>query len=126
LSNNVAPDFFAAGHLGKSGMSLTFTAVAPFGEIPKGGNKAYKVSGHDILICLAGDEVYAVANLCSHQQAALEGGTMRGCFLFCPLHGVRYDLRDGTTKAKLAKGPIATYPTRVENGIIEVALEPGS
>jgi 3-phenylpropionate/trans-cinnamate dioxygenase ferredoxin subunit len=103
-------------------MSSVFTAVAAMAEIPRGGNKAFKVDGHDILICAAGDDFYAVKNQCTHQQSALEGGAMRGCYLFCPLHGLRFDLRDGSAKGKLAKGPVATYPVRLRDGMIEVAL----
>lgn len=103
-------------------MSLVFTAVAAIAEIPQGGNKAFKVDGQDVLICSVADDFYAIKNLCTHQQATLEGGAMRGCFLFCPLHGVRFDLRDGASKGKLAKGPVATYPVRVRDGMIEVAI----
>lgn len=104
-------------------MSLVYTTVAAVADIPSGGNKAFKVGDHDVLICSVGEDIYAIRNICTHQLAALEGGAMRGCFLFCPVHGVRFDLRDGSSKGKLAKGPVTTYPVRVRDGMVEVALD---
>lgn len=103
-------------------MSLVFTRVAAVEAVPKGGNKAFKVNDLDILLCSVGDDFYAIKNMCTHQLAALEGGAMRGCYLFCPVHGVRFDLRDGSPRGSLAKGPVQTYPVRVQDGMIEVAL----
>ena len=40
--------------------------------------------------------VYAVDAMCPHQYAPLIGGDVENCLLTCPLHGWRFDLRDGT------------------------------
>ena len=64
-------------------------------ELANNDSRAVTINGSKVLICRAAGELYAVENRCTHQEAELEGGRIRGCFISCPLHGVRFDLRDG-------------------------------
>ncbi len=104
-----------------SGTKYHFVAMAK--DIPPGKNKAYQVEDHDILICHAKDEFFAVENLCSHAMAPLEGGRQRAYRLICPLHGASFDVRDGSVKGQPAFEPIRSYPIRVVEDRIEVALD---
>lgn len=104
-------------------MSRQFIPVAPLADIPVRGNKAFEVAGENILICHTEVGVFAVDNKCSHQASALEGGIIKKCFLYCPEHAARFDLRDGSTKGKLTKESIPTYEVRVVDGRVEVALD---
>lgn len=97
--------------------------VAMTEDVAAGKNKAYIVEDHDILICNSKDEYFAVENLCSHAMAPLEGGRQRAYRLICPLHGASFDVRDGSVKGQPAFQPIRTYPLRVVDGRIEVALD---
>ena len=96
--------------------------VAALSDVPDGGNRAFDVDGESILICRTKSGIFAAANKCSHAESALEGGIMKGSFLFCPLHGARFDLRDGSTKGQLTKTPIRTYPVRLDGERILVDL----
>ena len=80
------------------------------------------INGRKILICRAGGALYAVENRCTHQEAELEGGRIRGCFISCPLHGVRFDLRDGNPMGQLTREALPTFEVRVIDGMIEVAV----
>lgn len=91
-------------------------------ELPAGRSHALEIAGSNILLCHAGGEFYAVENRCSHQGSPLEGGRIRNCFISCPLHGARFDLRDGTSSDRMARHPIATYPVRVVDGVVEVGV----
>lgn len=104
-------------------MSRQFVPVAPLTDIPVKSNKAFKVAGENILICHTEMGVFAVRNRCSHQASLLEGGIIKKCFLYCPEHAARFDLRDGSTKGKLTKESIRTYEVRVVDGRIEVAVD---
>jgi 3-phenylpropionate/trans-cinnamate dioxygenase ferredoxin component len=85
-------------------------------EIPHNGNKAFDVGGLSILICNTAKGWFAVENLCSHAAERLEGGIIKGPYLFCPAHSARFDLRDGTTNGALTKCAISTYPLTLEAG----------
>lgn len=84
-------------------------------------SKTVEVGGEQILVCNANGEFYAVQHMCTHQRAELEGGRIRNCMISCPLHGARFDLRDGSTKGQLTNISLKTYPVRVVDGFVEVA-----
>lgn len=104
-------------------MSERFVAVAAIDDIPENGNLAFVIKGHDILICRSEAGLFAVGNRCSHAQSELEGGIVRGPYLFCPMHGARFDLRNGTTASKLTNESIPTYDVRVADGRVEVKID---
>ncbi len=100
-----------------------FRAVFADSELPNNDSRAVLVDGREVLICRADGELYAVENRCTHQNAELEGGRIRGCFISCPLHGVKFNLRDGMPTGQLTRLPLPTYQVRLVDGMIEVGLE---
>jgi 3-phenylpropionate/trans-cinnamate dioxygenase ferredoxin subunit len=75
---------------------------------------AFTVEGRSVLVCRSSAGVFAVENQCSHAMSPLEGGKVRGPHIFCPLHGVRFDLRDGSPSGALTKAPIMVYPVHLD------------
>jgi 3-phenylpropionate/trans-cinnamate dioxygenase ferredoxin component len=96
--------------------------VAALDEVGEGANKAFDVAGRSVLVCRTTSGVFAVENMCSHAFAFLEGGKVKGPHIFCPLHGVRFDMRTGAPSGNLTKKPIAVYATAVEDGAVFVEL----
>lgn len=96
--------------------------VAALNDVPVGGNKAFDVSGKSVLLCRSSSSVFAAENMCSHAYALLEGGKMKGAYLFCPLHGVRFDLRSGAPSGTLTKKSITVYQVSVEGDEVFVEL----
>lgn len=99
-----------------------FIAAFPAEELETNKSRPVELGGKKILVCNAGGELYAVENRCTHQEAELSGGRIRGCFISCPLHGVRFNLKDGEPMGTLTRVPVPTFPVRVENGMIEVEV----
>ena len=81
--------------------------------VPENGSHAVTVDGVDLLIVRSVAGLFAIENMCSHAYSLLEGGKVKGPYIFCPLHGVRFNLRDGTPSGNLTKKPITVYPTDV-------------
>lgn len=102
---------------------MSWVRLAPEFEIEEGSNRAFDVAGKQVLVARAPMGLFAVGAICSHQYTPLEGGKMKACFLFCPLHGVRFDLRDGKPAGTLTDQPLPTYAVKVEDGHIWVDLE---
>jgi 3-phenylpropionate/trans-cinnamate dioxygenase ferredoxin subunit len=102
---------------------MAFQRIAALAEVPAGASKAFEFGGTRILVAHAPMGLFAVGAICSHQQQELEGGKMKACFLFCPLHGVRFDLRDGKPSGTLTDQPIPTWPVKVEGEDILVDLD---
>jgi 3-phenylpropionate/trans-cinnamate dioxygenase ferredoxin component len=87
-------------------------------ELPVGTNRAFDVNGETILIARTASGLFAVENRCSHALQALEGGKMKAVHIFCPLHGVRFDMRDGRPSGTLTDKPIRTWPVKIVDGMI--------
>ncbi|WP_425407901.1 Rieske (2Fe-2S) protein [Hyphococcus sp.] len=105
-------------------MTEGFVKAASVSDIAENENKAFKLGDVDVLICNTKEGFFAVQNECTHQLTELEGGRVRGCFIFCPLHGQRFNLKDGTPIGQLTDKPIKTYPVKIDGDDILVCPEP--
>lgn len=83
--------------------------IADLSDIPRNTNKAFNIEGMSILICHTERGLFAVKNQCTHQKYKLEGGRMKSCYLFCPKHSVRFDLRTGKPAGTLVQEPVKTF-----------------
>lgn len=101
-----------------------YQVVANVSAIDVGKKLCVSVAGREILLCRTADGFFAIANMCSHAEATLDSGRMRGHRILCPLHGAAFDVRDGKALSPPAIAPIATYPVRVEGDNVLVAIPP--
>ena len=89
-------------------------------DLPEGTLTGVDVEGRKVLLHRSGEQVTALDDVCSHAGGRLSRGSLAGCAVECPLHGSRFDLRDG----RIVRGPAhhrqPVLPTRVRNGWIEV------
>ena len=77
--------------------------------------------GTAILLCRVGDEVHAVADLCTHEDVSLSLGSLCGHRLRCPLHGSAFDVRTGEALEEPAEEALDTWPVEIEDGWVVVA-----
>ncbi|MDG1311894.1 MAG: Rieske 2Fe-2S domain-containing protein [Porticoccaceae bacterium] len=104
-------------------MATTDTLI-PATDITDNQTVPVTLDGKNILICKANGDFYAVDNMCTHQRAELTGGRIRNCYLACPLHGVRFDLRTGKPMGELTRVPLKTYDVSLaDNGNLRIELE---
>lgn len=99
--------------------------IASLTDVPDNGGKAFDVGEKSVLVCRTPSGLFAMDNMCSHAFAYLEGGKVKGPHIFCPLHGVRFDMRDGTPSGTLTRKPIPVYPAIVEGGDVYVDMPDG-
>ena len=97
--------------------------LGPLDAVPNNGNRAFDVGGKPILVARTPLGLFAVGGICSHQQQLLDGAKQKACFIFCPLHGVRFDLRTGSPAGALTDKLIPTYPVGVADGQLWVDLD---
>lgn len=83
---------------------------------------AVTIADQDVLVCHTRDGFFAVENMCSHQLQKLEGGKIKACYIFCPVHGQRFNLKDGATFGQLTKKPIKTFETKILEDAVWVRL----
>ena len=96
--------------------------IAALADLAPSGGTPVDVAGRSLLVCRSGAGVFVIENQCSHQLAKLEGGKVKGPHIFCPLHGVRFDLRDGKPNGTLTDKPIAVFRTTVVDDVVYANL----
>ncbi len=79
--------------------------------------------GHKITLIRLSDGLYALDDTCSHAQASLAEGEIKGDNVKCPLHGAEFDIRTGQVKSFPAVVGVGKYDTKIENDVIYVNCE---
>ncbi len=69
----------------------------------------FTLGSEDVCVARIGDEVFAVADICSHAEASLSEGDVKGYKIECWLHGAEFDLRSGEVLTPPAFEGIETY-----------------
>ncbi len=69
-----------------------------------------------------GDQYYATDGLCTHESTPLADGLVMGYVIECPKHNGRFDYRTGEGKGAPICINLATYPVKVEGGVVYVDL----
>ena len=102
-----------------SGPSRWVRALAE-DELPDRVPTGVEVEGRRVLLYRTNGELHALDNVCSHAGGVLSRGEVEDCTVTCPLHGARFDLRDGHIVRGPAHHPQPVLPTRARNGWIEI------
>jgi 3-phenylpropionate/trans-cinnamate dioxygenase ferredoxin subunit len=104
-------------------MANQFVKAAQLSQIPPGKMKCVSVNGRRVLLANAGGTIFAADEMCTHEDASLCLGSLKGELLKCPLHGSRFDLRTGAVLDEPAEVPLRVYAVKVEGQDILVNLE---
>jgi len=67
------------------------------------------LNGTPVRVTRIGDEVFAIADTCSHSEASLSEGDVTGFKIECWLHGAEFDLRTGEVATPPASIPVETF-----------------
>lgn len=101
----------------------TYQTVAKVGEVPEGEAIPVEVEGRAIALVLDDGVYYAIDDNCPHQGAPLCDGLVAGKTITCSWHGWQFSLEDGRWMDS-PRIKIGTYPVRVVDGEIQVAVPP--
>ena len=102
---------------------MAYTKVCALADVPSDEGLAVTVGPLDVVVTRAGEELFALQDLCSHAAVALSEGEVADCQIECWLHGSRFDLRTGKPTGLPATEPVATFPVEVRDGDVYVDTE---
>jgi len=102
----------------------TFQPALPITDVGMGRMRSCKLGTRETVVCHTRDGVFALENTCTHAFARMSEGYLKGTRIICPLHGATFDVRTGRVLGGPTPVPLPAYPTRVVNGVIEVAVPP--
>lgn len=104
-------------------MSKNYVKLASLDELSTSKLMRVTARAHDICLAYIDGSVYAVDDMCSHEDASLSKGSLHENCVKCPLHGSRFDLQTGEALDEPAEDPINTYEVKVVDDDIFVILQ---
>lgn len=98
--------------------------VASLSDILPGRTLKISTTKGDILLANVDDKIYAVDDMCTHEDSSLSLGCLKGELISCTLHGSRFNVRTGQPMEEPATEPLKRYNVRVVNGRLQICLDP--
>jgi 3-phenylpropionate/trans-cinnamate dioxygenase ferredoxin subunit len=103
-------------------MKQEFVEAGKAGELAPGTMKRVDLRGRRILLVNVAGRICAVDDTCTHEEASLSTGVLRGELVKCPLHGSRFNVCTGKALEEPAEEDLRTYPVRLEGERILVGM----
>jgi nitrite reductase/ring-hydroxylating ferredoxin subunit len=101
-----------------------FVEVVKVDDVSPGSATVVDVKGVEIALINQGGEFYAIGNECTHAGAPLgEGELIEENQLECPLHGSVFDITTGEPVVGPADEPVPSYPVKVQDGVVKIAVD---
>jgi 3-phenylpropionate/trans-cinnamate dioxygenase ferredoxin component len=98
--------------------------LGPLAELAPGTARKVVVGDHRIAVVRIDDDVYAIGDVCTHQDISLSEGEVlpEDRTIECWKHGSAFSLETGEPEALPATKPVPVYEARVVDGEIEVVI----
>jgi len=106
-------------------MTEEFIEAGKAGELGPGTMKRVDLRGRRILLANVQGRYCAVDDTCTHEDASLSTGVLKGDLVRCPLHGSRFNVCTGKALEEPAEDDLRTYPVRLQEGRILIGLPRG-
>ncbi len=103
---------------------MTAVRVCSLNDLKEDLPAGFEVDGVPVVLVRQGEQVYALADVCSHAEIALSEGEVTGKGLECWLHGSCFDLRTGEPSSPPASEPVDTYAVQIDGE--DVYVDPTS
>jgi 3-phenylpropionate/trans-cinnamate dioxygenase ferredoxin subunit len=91
-------------------------------QLTEGKPVLLEKDGKSICVARVGNEVFAIADTCSHSDASLSEGDVTGFKIECWLHGAEFDLRTGEALTLPANIPQETYAVSIDGNAVTVEI----
>ncbi len=104
---------------------MDFVNIGALDEFPDEGMVQVTVRGEPLGIYRIGETVYAIHDMCTHEETFLTGGEFDADDreVECPLHGSRFSVDTGGVRILPATKPVAAYQVKIEGGNVFVGPE---
>jgi len=109
-------------YIEKDPSECEFVQIASLEDLPNGERLFFEVDEKKIVVFNIGGILYALGDVCTHDDGPLGDGEIEGMDIICPRHGARFDIRTGEAILLPAAVDIPAYPVRIVDGMIEVGI----
>ena len=95
-------------------------SIPDFTAPAEGELTSVRVDGHPIALAVAGGDLLAFDDTCTHAQCSLADGEVEGRTVVCPCHAGTFDMTTGAVLAGPPKTALRTSPARLVDGALEL------
>jgi len=99
-----------------------FSRACALSEVPEDGALGVEIGGVPVAIVRAGGEVFAIRDVCSHEEVPLSEGEVYDQTVECWLHGSCFDLRSGKPTGPPATKAVPVYQVKIDGDDVCVAI----
>ena len=99
-----------------------FYEVCPVSELENGGRLFVEIDGRAVVLFNIAGQVFAIGDICTHDDGPLGDGELEGDRIVCPRHGAEFEVRTGRAVQMPAVVDIPAYPVRIQGGTIFIGL----
>jgi len=100
----------------------SFYTVTKVEDLPPGERLFVEIGDVSIVVFNIAGKLFAIGDICTHDDGPLGDGELDGHQIICPRHGARFDVRNGKVLSLPAVVDIPTYPVRITEDDIEVGV----
>ena len=101
-----------------------FVTVGRVSEIPEGEVRTIDLDRCSIALChVKGGGIYALDNVCSHDDGPLGAGALLEECIECPRHGALFSVKTGDPVTLPAVQKVETYEVRIQDDEIQVKID---
>jgi nitrite reductase/ring-hydroxylating ferredoxin subunit len=101
-------------------MREVWVTVASLPEVPEGGTLVVDVAGEAVCLYNLRGSIFATQNECTHAEASLAEGDIKGDCIECPLHQAMFHIPTGKVQRPPATEDLRVYPVKVHDTEIRV------
>ncbi len=100
-----------------------YVDVMALEDLDDGFGTPVVIRGERVALFRQGDAVYALSNVCAHQNGPLADGRLSHGCVVCPWHGWEYRIETGVSPPPFEER-VPVFPVRIQEGRVYVALQP--
>lgn len=104
-------------------MAKHFVTVAKKGYLEPGELMYVEVDDEPVVLINLDGELYALNDICTHEEASLADGEIVGDEIECPLHGGAFNIRTGEPAAFPVAVAVEKYEVRVVGDEVQVSVK---
>jgi 3-phenylpropionate/trans-cinnamate dioxygenase ferredoxin subunit len=94
---------------------LDFEEIASIDDFQDADRLEVFVEDTPVLLIRAGDQYFAIEDVCTHDGQPLTDGCIEEGAIVCPRHGARFDLQTGKALCMPATKPVRTFEVEVRD-----------
>jgi len=99
-----------------------FVKVATIHDIADPGQLLVEAEDRMLVLFRVGNDVFALDDICTHDNGPLSEGEFSGDTIACPRHGAKFDIKTGAAISMPATKGTVSHEVKIENDEILVRI----